>query len=65
MLETKKVPTIRKAIAILEPLKRRKEEATTEHPDLRMIRRYRAAEAAIKNLERIRDIESNRSSFIR
>ncbi|MFW9889495.1 MAG: hypothetical protein ACFFER_15010 [Candidatus Thorarchaeota archaeon] len=65
MLETKRVPTIRKAIAIIEPIEIRKDDLTTEHPDLRMIRRHRAAEAAIRNLERIRDIESNRSSFIR
>jgi hypothetical protein len=68
MLEVKTIPSLKKAIAKISPLKRKKDELTTEHPDLKMIRRHRAAEAAIKNLEQLRDrghIESNRSSFIR
>jgi hypothetical protein len=65
VLETKRIQTIRKAIAVIEPIEIRKDDLITEHPDLRMIRRHRAAEAAIRNLERIRDLESNRSSFIR
>ncbi|MFX1473648.1 MAG: hypothetical protein ACFFBM_14160 [Promethearchaeota archaeon] len=65
MLETKRIPTIRKTIAVIEPIEIKKDEPLTEHPDLRMIRQHRAAEAAIRNLERIRDIEINRSAFIR
>jgi hypothetical protein len=67
MLEDKAILTLRKAIAKLSPLKKKKDELTTEHPDVKMIRRHRAAEAAVKNLERIKDrgLIENRSSFIR
>ncbi|MHA2141774.1 MAG: hypothetical protein ACXADC_16780 [Candidatus Thorarchaeota archaeon] len=63
MLEAKAIPKLRKAITRLSPLKRKKDELTTEHPDLKMIRRHRAAKAALNDLERIKN--SNRNSFIR
>ncbi|MHA1937909.1 MAG: hypothetical protein ACW97O_06825 [Candidatus Thorarchaeota archaeon] len=65
MLEVKTIPSLKKAIAKISPMKKKQDDLIAEHPDLKMIRRYRASEAAIKNLERIRDIDSNRSSFIR
>ncbi|MHA2065126.1 MAG: hypothetical protein ACXABY_12185 [Candidatus Thorarchaeota archaeon] len=67
MLEAKAIPKLRKAITRLSPLKRKKNELTTEHPDLKMIRRHKAAQAAVKNLEQIKDrgLIDNRSSFIR
>jgi hypothetical protein len=59
--------TFRKRITKLIPLKRKKDELTTEHPDVKMIRRHRAAEAAVKNLERLKDrgLIDNRSLFTR
>lgn len=59
--------TFRKRITKLRLLKRRKDELNTEHPDVKMIRRHRAAEAAVKNLERLKDrgLIDNRSLFTR
>ncbi|MHA2041348.1 MAG: hypothetical protein ACW975_05740 [Candidatus Thorarchaeota archaeon] len=67
MLEAKTIPTLKRAIAKLSPLKRKRDDLTPEHPDVKMVRRHRAAEAAVKNLERIKDRGQidNRSSFIR
>jgi hypothetical protein len=64
--EAKAIQTLRKAISRLSPLKKI-DELTPEHPDVKMVRRHRAAEAAIKNLERIKDRGQidNRSSFVR
>ena len=67
MLEAKTIPTLKRAIAKLIPLKRKRDNLTSEHPDVKMVRRHRAAEAAVKNLERIKDLGQidNRSSFVR
>jgi hypothetical protein len=67
MQKAKAIPTFRKAITKLSPLKRKKDELTTEHPDVKMIRRHRAAEAAVKYLEHLKDRGpiDNRSTFMR
>ncbi|MFW9802303.1 MAG: hypothetical protein ACFFFC_06615 [Candidatus Thorarchaeota archaeon] len=67
MLEVKRIPTLKRAIAKIRPLKSRMDEITTEHPDVKIVRRHRAAEAAVKNLERLKDrgLIDNRATIVR
>ncbi|MHA2119000.1 MAG: hypothetical protein ACW98J_08770 [Candidatus Thorarchaeota archaeon] len=67
MQKSKAIPTFRKAITKISLMKRKKDELPTEHPDVKMIRRHRAAEAAIKNLEHLKDkgLIDHRSTFMR
>ncbi|TFG06562.1 hypothetical protein EU522_01500 [Candidatus Thorarchaeota archaeon] len=52
MLEVKTIPIIEKVINQIKAYRRKRIEATPEHPDLREIRRNRAAEEALRDLER-------------
>ncbi|MFW9911366.1 MAG: hypothetical protein ACFFEU_02790 [Candidatus Thorarchaeota archaeon] len=67
MQEVKTITTLRRAITGFGPLKRKVDELITEHPDLKIIRRHRAAEAAVKNLEQLKDrgLIDIRASFVR
>ena len=56
MIETKAIQTVRKVVEKVSLIKRKRDAPVSEHPDLLMIRRHRAAEAAIKNLESLKTI---------
>ncbi|MFX0056433.1 MAG: hypothetical protein ACFFAX_04795 [Promethearchaeota archaeon] len=67
MLEVKTIQSLKKAIAKISPMKTRMDEITTEHPDVKILRRHRAAEAAVKNLEQLKDrgLIDNRALIVR
>ena len=56
MLEVKAIPIIEKVINQVKSYRRKRIEPTPEHPDLREIRRNRAAKEALRDLERAKAV---------
>ncbi|MGY5862195.1 MAG: hypothetical protein RTU09_07465 [Candidatus Thorarchaeota archaeon] len=68
MMEAIQIPVVERAITRVKTIKRRVVGPLREHSDLRKIRRHRAAESALRDLEQLKDralIENARIGFFR